>query len=74
MIRSKHPQSPCLTSLNTNNILSESGWSLRVEQLLVAGLGDTVGKRELEVLGNELLNVGALDVGGLLELNDAENL
>lgn len=31
-------------------------------------------KREFEVLGKELLNVGALDVVGLLELDDLEDL
>ena len=33
-----------------------------------------MGERELEVLGDELLDVGPLDVLGLLELDDAENL
>lgn len=33
-----------------------------------------MGKGELEVLGDELLDVGALDVLGLLQLNDAEDL
>jgi hypothetical protein len=33
-----------------------------------------VRKRELEVLGEELLDVWALDVFGLLELNDLEDL
>jgi hypothetical protein len=33
-----------------------------------------VGEGELEVLGYELLDVRALDVLGLLELDDAENL
>ena len=31
-------------------------------------------KRELEVLGEELLDVWALDVVGLLELNNLEDL
>ena len=31
-------------------------------------------KRKFEVLGEELLDVRALDVVGLLELNDLENL
>lgn len=31
-------------------------------------------KRELEVALEELLEVRALDVGGLLDLNDLENL
>jgi hypothetical protein len=33
-----------------------------------------VGKREFEVLGKELLDVWALDVVGLLELDDLEDL
>jgi len=33
-----------------------------------------VRKREFEVLGEELLNVGALHVIGLLELDNLENL
>ena len=37
-------------------------------------LGDTVREREFEVLGEELLDVWALDVVGLLELNHFEDL
>lgn len=33
-----------------------------------------MGEREGEVLGNKLLDVRALDVFGLLELDDAEDL
>lgn len=33
-----------------------------------------MGEREGEVLGDELLDVGALDVLSLLDLDDAENL
>jgi hypothetical protein len=33
-----------------------------------------VGHGELEVLGEELLDVGAADIGGLLDLNDLEDL
>jgi hypothetical protein len=33
-----------------------------------------VGEREAEVLGEELADVGALDVLGLLELDDTENV
>jgi hypothetical protein len=35
---------------------------------------DTVRKREFEVLGEELLDVWALDVVGLLELDNLEDL
>lgn len=34
----------------------------------------TVRERELEVLGNELLDVRAADALGVLDLNNAENL
>lgn len=33
-----------------------------------------MGERELEVLGEELLDVGALDIIGLLDLDNAEDL
>lgn len=33
-----------------------------------------MGQRELELLGQELLDVGALDIVGLLELDDTEDL
>jgi hypothetical protein len=74
MIRCKHPQNLAQPSSKPIQFLSESGRSLRAEQLLSAGLGDAVGERELEVLGNQLLDVGALDVGGLLDLNNTEDL
>jgi len=62
------------TPTTTMNALSKSGRALGAEDLLVADLGDTVGEREGEVLGDELLDVGALDVIGLLDLNNAEDL
>lgn len=51
----------------------EGGWSLGSEEL-ARGLVDAVGHGELEVLGEELLDVGAADIGGLLNLSDLENL
>ena len=54
--------------------LEESGWSGGSEDLLAGGLGDTVWQRELEVLGEELLDVWAADVVGLGDLNDLEDL
>ena len=54
--------------------LSESRRALGAEELLGAVARDTVGEGELEVLGDELLDVRPLDVLGLLELDDAENL
>jgi len=62
------------TPTTTMNALSKSGRALGAEDLLVADLGDTVGEREGEVLGDELLDVGALDVIGLLDLNNAEDV
>jgi hypothetical protein len=44
------------------------------EDLASRLLADTVGQRELELLGKELLDVWATDVGRLLNLNDLENL
>ena len=44
------------------------------EDLLAGGLGDTVGKGELEALGEELLDVGAADILGLLDLDDLDDL
>ncbi len=39
-----------------------------------ADLGDTVGKGELELGDQELLDVGAADILGLLDLNNTEDL
>lgn len=39
-----------------------------------ADLGDAVGERELEARDEELPDVGAADVLGLLDLNNAEDL
>jgi hypothetical protein len=44
------------------------------EDLAASLLADAVGQRELEVLGEELLDVRATDVVGLLDLNDLEDL
>lgn len=55
-------------------ILCECGRSGSTEDLLGADAGDTVREREAQALGGELADVGALDVLGLLELNDAEDL
>lgn len=74
MIRSKHPQNLAQPIPETRNTLSEGRRSLRAEQLLAGSLGNTVGKREAQVLLEELLDVRALDILGLLDLDDAENL
>ena len=54
--------------------LRKRGRSGGTEDLLVADLGRAVGQREGEVLGEELSDVGALDVVGLLDLDNAEDL
>ena len=43
-------------------------------QLLASGLDGTVGQREFEVLGEELLDVGAADAVGLGDLDDLDDL
>lgn len=54
--------------------LVEGRWTLGGEDSGTGSLGDAVWKWELEVLGEELLDVWALDVLGLLELDNLENL
>jgi len=54
--------------------LEESRWPGRREDLLGGLFDDTVWERELEVLGKELLDVWALDIVGLLDLDDLEDL
>lgn len=54
--------------------LGESRWAVGGEDLLGADLGDAVGQGEGQVLGEQLLDVRALDIVGLLELDDAEDL
>lgn len=44
------------------------------EDLLARLLVDAVGQRELEVLGEELLDVWSAEVIGLLNLNNLEDL
>jgi len=53
--------------------LVEGGWSLVGVQSLAASL-DAVRKWEGEFLGEELLEVWALDVVGLLELDNLKDL
>lgn len=68
------PAKPWPTRPLVATILSKGGGALGAEDLLARGLGDAVGERELEVLLEELLDVGALDVVGLLDLNNAEDV
>lgn len=60
------------TTMKTH--LSKRGRARRAEDLLGGDLGDTVGEGEGEVLGDQLLEVGALDVLGLLDLDNTEDL
>jgi hypothetical protein len=62
------------TVLEAENNLSESRGSLGAEDLAGADLADAVGERELQVLGDQLADVRALDVLALLDLDDAENV
>lgn len=66
-------QSSTSTTKRTTN-LGESRRAGGGEDLLLADLGDTVGQREAEVLAEELLDVRTLDIVGLLELDDTEDL
>lgn len=44
------------------------------KQFLRCSLRDTVRKREFEVFREELFDVGALDVVGLFDFDDSQNL
>lgn len=65
-------QSPSCTQKTIR--LEEGGRAGGREDLLADLGGVAVGQRELEVLGQELLDVGAADVLGLLNLNDLEDV
>lgn len=54
--------------------LCEGRWPRVGEDLLASRLGSAVRQRELEVLGEELLDVGAADVLGVVDLDDLEDL
>jgi hypothetical protein len=66
------PNSQSLPKTRKTTSHLEGAWSLGREDLLAGG--DAVRKRERELLGEELLDVGAADVRGLLDLNDLEDL
>ena len=52
----------------------ESGRTLSDKDLSAGCLGNAVRKWEFEVFGEELLNVGALHIFGLLEFDNLEDL
>ncbi len=56
------------------NRLVKGRWAPGGEDGGSSSLGDAMWKWELEVLGEELLDIRALDVLSLLELNDLEDL
>jgi len=58
----------------STNPLCEGRRPVGSKDLLGGSLGNTVRKRELEVLLEELLNVGTLDISSLLNLDDLEDL
>ena len=73
-----HPKQPKRNPSNMCNMwatsLVEGGRAVSGKDLLAGSLGNAVGKRELEVLGEELLDVWAADVLGLLDLDNLEDL
>lgn len=62
-----HPINPETSHLS-------KGRGTRVSKQLLARVGGTVGQRELEVLGEELLDVGAADAVNVVDLNNLEDL
>jgi len=54
--------------------LCESRWSMRSKNLLAAGLGNTVGQRELEFRCKKLFDIRASDVLRLLDLDDFQDV
>ena len=57
-----------------NPSLSKRRWSLRRKQLAAAGLGHPMRQWELQVLLQQLLDIGALHVIRLLDLDHLQNL
>jgi hypothetical protein len=55
------------------NFLGKCAWSVGCEKLLGPG-GGTVGKREFQVLRDQLLDVWSLDVVGGGDFDDFEDL
>lgn len=73
-IISHKPQltNPCRTQFQSSICLREGGWSARGEQLL--GRCAAVREREFEVLGDELLDVWSLNVVGVGDFHNFEDL
>ena len=69
-----HAISPATSTQQIGTRLVESRGAVSSEDLLAGSLGNAVGQRELEVLGEELLDVRAADVVGLGDLDDLEDL
>lgn len=64
---------PTLPNQNLKTSHLSKGRGTRVGEQLLAGVGGTVGQRELEALRDKLLDVGtadAVDVGDLHNLED----
>lgn len=64
-----HPLSPQIPKSHLSK-----GRGPRVSVELLARRGSAVGQRELEVLGEELLDVRAADAVGVVDLDDLEDL
>jgi hypothetical protein len=65
---------PILAQLMTSSHLVESVGARGGENILVALGCLAMGQRELEILGNELLDVRSPDVLGLFNLDNLEDL
>ena len=70
----KYSHPPSRKTIARRNLSSERRWSLGAEDLLGRSLGDTVRQGEAQVLGDQLLDVGALDLIGLLQLDNSQDL
>ena len=66
------PSAP--TNVASCRNLCKRRWSVSSEDLLVRGFGDTMWEREFKVLSEELFDIRALDIIGLLDFDDSENL
>lgn len=67
-----HPHTPFPKNPNTSHLSKGGGTRVRVQ--LLARVGGAVGQGELEVLGEELLDVGAADAVDIGNLNNLKDL